>query len=141
MEVAPRHARPPRPRAAFGLPWPLADLACCTPPPHRTPCTAHDCSLPPHPLPRVCSLAISTAIDDLRFEQLGAPGRLPFNISRFPSVIHAKAKAVPAWASSKSAADEPPPSPLDASRLGDATDVLLVPYGASNLRMAGLPWY
>jgi len=85
--------------------------------------------------------AISTSPTDLRFEQLGAPGRLPFNISRFPSVIHAKAKAVPTWASSKSAADEPPPSPLDASQLGDATNVLLVPYGASNLRMAGLPWF
>jgi len=87
------------------------------------------------------NFAISAASDDLRFERLGGPGALPFNISRFPSVIHAKGRAVPSWTSSKSAADEPPPSPLDTSALGTTTDVLLVPYGASNIRMAGLPWF
>ena len=88
------------------------------------------------------NFAISAAPSRLRFEQLGAPGRLPFNTSRFPSVIHAKARAVPGWTSSRSAADEPPASPLSASELGsDETNILLVPYGASNLRMAGLPWY
>ena len=65
----------------------------------------------------------------------------PFNVSHFPSVIHAKARTVAAWKSRRSAADEPPPSPLQASQLGLGTDVLLVPYGASNLRMAGLPWF
>ena len=50
--------------------------------------------------------------------------------------------AVPEGALAELAADEPPPSPLDALDMGaDETDVLLVPYGASNLRMAGLPWY
>ena len=87
------------------------------------------------------NFAISRDEADLRFERLGAPGALPFNVSHFPSVIHARAKPVPDWTSHHSAADEPPPSPVDASQLGDQTDVLLVPYGASNLRMSGLPWY
>ena len=79
---------------------------------------------------------------DLRYEKLGGPGKLPFDISNFPAVIHAKARAVPGWTSRHSAADEPPPSPLESSQLSASeTEVLLVPYGASNLRMAGLPWY
>lgn len=88
------------------------------------------------------NVAISPALADLRFERLASPGKLPFNTSRFPSVIHAKGRTVPGWLASHNAADEPPPSPLSGSQLGAATtDVLLVPYGASNLRMAGLPWF
>ena len=88
------------------------------------------------------NFALSQKPTDLRFERLGGPGKLPFDITKFPSVIHAKARAVPGWTSSRSAADEPPPSPLDASQLDPKeTEVLLVPYGASNLRMSGFPWY
>ena len=92
--------------------------------------------------PSKWNVAISPKLADLRFERLGAPGALPFDISHFPSVIHAKARALPSWNASRSAADEPPPSPLKPSQLGGVeTEVLLVPYGASNLRMSGLPWY
>ena len=88
------------------------------------------------------NVAIDADPSRLRFERLGAPGKLPFNVSRFPSVIHAKARAVASWSSQRNATDEPPPSPLPPSQLGQGdTDVLLVPYGASNLRMAGLPWF
>ena len=46
--------------------------------------------------PSSWNFALSPQLADLRFERLGGPGKLPFDITKFPSVIHAKARAVPA---------------------------------------------
>ena len=80
----------------------------------------------------------------LKFEKAGAPGAIPFNITGYPSVIHAQAKQLPGWTEAIGAAKEPPASPVDcgatAGGCGKAQTVLLVPHGATDLRIAGLPW-
>lgn len=81
----------------------------------------------------------------LEYERL-LPGAadVPFGISEFPGVIHATGRQLSSWVASKNAADEPPPSPIKCSTLpggcGPPVKIKLVPYGATNLRMSGLPW-
>jgi len=70
---------------------------------------------------------------------------LPFNISnRSWGAIEAAGFVLPSWVERRNAADEPPPSPLNCSSLnlgcGKPIKVTMVPYGTTNLRMAGLPW-
>ena len=69
---------------------------------------------------------------------------LPFGLSKFFGVIRASGVPVPGWNVSKQAAEEPPPSPIDCSRMqggcGKSVPLTLVPYGATNLRMSGFPW-
>jgi len=69
---------------------------------------------------------------------------LPFNISGYFATITASARQLPAWVEATNAAEEPPHSPVDCNVIsggcGKETTVILVPYGATNLRMSGLPW-
>lgn len=69
---------------------------------------------------------------------------LPFNTSKWFASISATARQLPAWKEETNAAAEPPTSPVDcASIAGGCSDevvITLVPYGATNLRMSGLPW-
>jgi hypothetical protein len=69
-----------------------------------------------------------------------------FNASAPPMRIRAKGVALPRWRETYKAAAEPPPSPVDMAahgavgKAGEAVDVMLVPYGATELRMAAMPW-
>ena len=80
----------------------------------------------------------------LKFSKMGSPGAIPFNISGYPSVIHAQVKQLPGWTEALQAAKEPPASPIDCAATpggcGTTKTVLLVPHGATDLRIAGLPW-
>jgi hypothetical protein len=80
----------------------------------------------------------------LKFSKVGEVGAIPFNISGYPSVIHAQVKQLPGWTEALQAAKEPPASPIDCSTTpggcGETKTVLLVPHGATDLRIAGLPW-
>ena len=77
-----------------------------------------------------------------------APGPVPFDIQKYPLIIRAKARQVDGWGAMEgltSFAAEPPASPIDCSKAAHgcaAEDVTveLVPYGATNLRLSGLPW-
>jgi len=74
----------------------------------------------------------------------GLNREIPFNTSNYFAVIQATAKQLPGWHEESNAAAEPPASPVDCSVLaggcGEETQVTLVPYGSTNLRMSGLPW-
>ena len=74
--------------------------------------------------------------------QGGLNKALPFNTSNYFATIEATARKLPAWKEATNAANEPPPSPVDcvAQRCGAPEKITLVPYGATNLRMSGLPW-
>jgi hypothetical protein len=69
---------------------------------------------------------------------------VPFNTSNYFATISASARLLPGWTEETNAAKEPEPSPIDcgavAGGCGPVVDVELVPYGATNLRMSGLPW-
>lgn len=73
-----------------------------------------------------------------------SPSTLPFDASGCPLAILAQARVVPSWVMDTVplTAAEPPPSPVtcDATSCGSPMRVRLVPYGATNLRIAGLPW-
>ena len=74
----------------------------------------------------------------------GPNQHLPFNVSNYFAVIRASAKALPGWVEKVNAAEEPPASPVNCATVeggcGTETQVTLVPYGSTNLRMSGLPW-
>ena len=74
--------------------------------------------------------------------QGGLNKALPFNTSNYFATIEATARRLPAWKEATNAAAEPPASPVDCTVLecGAPEKITLVPYGATNLRMAGLPW-
>jgi len=87
----------------------------------------------------------------LTFQRNGDPGAIPFNNKDFSQVIHAKGRRLPSWIEVTNAAAAPPPSPVmcnqegaeyspDAIDCGPVTDLLLVPYGCTDLRMGSLPW-
>jgi len=74
----------------------------------------------------------------------GANCELPFNTSNYFGWITAPATTLPGWIEATNAASEPPPSPVDCAKVkggcGASSTVVLVPYGATNLRVAALPW-
>ena len=69
---------------------------------------------------------------------------LPFNTSKWLATISATARLLPSWQEESNAAAEPPASPIDCSNVeggcGAEATISLAPYGATNLRMSGLPW-
>lgn len=69
---------------------------------------------------------------------------LPFDTTKYPSVIQATGVRLNNWVAGANplAADEPPASPVQctAATCGADAKLLLVPYAATNIRMAGLPW-
>jgi hypothetical protein len=69
---------------------------------------------------------------------------LPFDTSGCPLAILAQARVLSTWAldTVPLTAAEPPPSPVtcNATTCGYPMRVRLMPYGATNLRIAGLPW-
>lgn len=77
-----------------------------------------------------------------------SPGSVPFDIQKYPLIIQAKARQVDSWATlggMAAFAAEPPASPIDCTRAAygcakEDVDVELVPYGATNIRLSGLPW-
>ena len=75
---------------------------------------------------------------------MGPNAELPFNISGYFATITASARQLPGWVEGTNAAEEPPRSPIECKTVkggcGQETTVTLVPYGATNLRMSGLPW-
>ena len=79
----------------------------------------------------------------LRFERRHAlaAGAAPWNHTGWPTVIHATVRPLPSWGVVNGSATEPPPSPACAGNAtcGDAYDVVLVPHGATDLRIGMLP--
>ena len=79
----------------------------------------------------------------LRFERRHAlaAGAAPWNHTGWPTVVHATVRPLPSWGVVNGSATEPPPSPACAGNAtcGDAYDVVLVPHGATDLRIGMLP--
>ena len=79
----------------------------------------------------------------MTFNQLGAPGPVPFAPDALPCSITAAARLVPAWAEARDAAGQLPRSPVDCSApgaCGPVVQVTLVPHGSTLLRVATLPY-
>ena len=70
------------------------------------------------------------------------PAVAPFNHSGWPIGVRARIRPLPSWGINTNAADLPPPSPACASpsdACGEAEEVLLVPHGATDLRIGMFP--
>eukprot|EP00730_Choanoeca_flexa_P003737 TRINITY_DN11492_c1_g4_i1.p1 TRINITY_DN11492_c1_g4~~TRINITY_DN11492_c1_g4_i1.p1 ORF type:complete len:683 (+),score=145.01 TRINITY_DN11492_c1_g4_i1:290-2050(+) len=68
---------------------------------------------------------------------------IPFDLTRHPYVIRVAAVRLHAWNVSDNAASEPPPSPVDCATWrcdADIVNLLLVPYGQTDLRITAFPW-
>ncbi len=77
----------------------------------------------------------------LAFARASAPGPSPFG--RVTQTITARARTVAAWTIFNNSATAPPQSPVDCSAsgaCGDVETVTLVPFGATLLRVAVIPW-
>jgi hypothetical protein len=72
----------------------------------------------------------------LQFEER-AVGERPFSPQGAPIVARVKGRRVPAWALEHNAAAPPPESPLPSAE--PLEDLTLLPYGATNLRIAEFP--
>jgi uncharacterized protein len=76
----------------------------------------------------------------LTFKRVASQSKVAFNSSAPNMLIRARARRLPRWHESFQAADEPPPSPVEGASSVPLEDVVLVPYGATELRMSALPW-
>ncbi len=77
----------------------------------------------------------------IRFESRGI-GEQPFSPQGAPVVARAAGRRVAGWRLEHGAAAPPPSSPVPPETLeGEETELELIPYGCTNLRMTELPWY
>jgi hypothetical protein len=78
----------------------------------------------------------------LRFETSGQGSQAaPFNHSGWPVTIRATLRSLPSWPIVKNSAADPPPSPACAAQgtCGPPQSMMLVPHGASDLRIGMFP--
>ena len=64
-------------------------------------------------------------------------GKVPYEQSAAPVVLTAKARLLPGWELKKNSADDPPVGPVTSSE--PLTDVQLIPYGSTRLRITEFP--
>lgn len=64
---------------------------------------------------------------------------IPFDPEHPVSELEAAGGLLPEWVMDKGSAGAPPPSPV--TRPSDRRRIRLVPYGATNLRIAEIPWF
>ena len=78
----------------------------------------------------------------LSFERVGGASGVPFNSSAPHMRIRARATRLEAWREALLAAKEPPASPVQLEGTAGqlVEDVVLIPYGATELRMGAMPW-
>jgi hypothetical protein len=92
----------------------------------------------------VAHVPTADGLEFVRSSEGGPNCQLPFNTSNFFGWITAEARTLPGWTTNSNAANEPPASPVNCSSVkggcGSSSVIHLVPYGATNLRMAALPW-
>lgn len=77
----------------------------------------------------------------LSFARSGPPGASPF--AQVTQALTGRGRLLPDWRLLNNSAATPPPSPVDCAApgaCGDEVDVRLVPFGATLLRIAALPW-
>jgi len=72
----------------------------------------------------------------LRFEERPV-GALPFSTDGAPVVAHARGRRLPGWTLEKNAAAPPPESPVTSDQ--PLEDLLLIPYGCTDLRVTEFP--
>jgi hypothetical protein len=72
----------------------------------------------------------------------GSMPRLPFDLSDHAYVVTVTAVQLHGWTVDALAASEPPPSPVDCEhwQCGDTVQLVLVPYGQTDLRITAFPW-
>ncbi|KEY56441.1 beta-L-arabinofuranosidase domain-containing protein [Serratia sp. DD3] len=71
---------------------------------------------------------------------LAIPGAIPFSRENPPSTMRIKGIQLPNWQSAVPClASAPPQSPLSVQ--GEETELIMIPFGCTHLRMGELPWY
>jgi uncharacterized protein len=96
---------------------------------------------PAGPWSYAMGLAAEHPLSGIRFEERPV-GSLPFSPEGSPVVARAAGRAVAGWALEHGAAAPPPASPVPQDLLDAAeTELTLIPYGCTNLRVTELPWY
>jgi len=79
----------------------------------------------------------------LTFQRLSGPLPTPYSHQTTAGqVIHAKGRLIPGWRVQTNAAAQPPTSPITCSgtNCGAVVDIVLVPFGSTNLRIGSFPW-
>ena len=75
------------------------------------------------------------------FEERGV-GPLPFSVEGTPGSVKVRGRLVSGWEIEHNAAGPVPSSPVpEAGTRGEETEIVLVPYGCTNLRITEFPWY
>ena len=74
--------------------------------------------------------------ESLTFHQ-GQVGTLPFSPDSYPTSVTVKGRAIEGWVEVTNAAGAPPQSPVTST--APLMDLLLIPYGATDLRISEFP--
>lgn len=87
------------------------------------------------------AVAAERPLAGIRFDSREVGDR-PFSPDGAPITARARGRRVAGWGLEHTAAAPPPQSPLALERLEDEeTELELIPYGCTNLRITELPWY